>query len=71
MCWPLSLTLPPGRRWPKTILYPLAERIIPDAVREPVLAGYQAAEALTPADFTRYYEEIMARYEAETASVVF
>lgn len=48
------------------ILYPLAERLLPETVREPILAAYRAAEAHTPADFTRRYEGVVARYEAET-----
>lgn len=47
------------------ILYPLAERVLPEGVREAILDGYRAAEAHTPPDFTRRYEEIVARYEAE------
>jgi hemerythrin-like domain-containing protein len=48
------------------ILYPLAERLLPETVRERILAAYRAAEAHTPADFTSSYERIVARYEAET-----
>ncbi len=48
------------------ILYPLAERVIPAEKRPTIVAGYTAAEARTPADFAQRYEEIVARYEAET-----
>jgi hemerythrin-like domain-containing protein len=48
------------------ILYPLAERVIPEERRDAVIAGYTAAEARTPADFTRHYAEIVERYEAES-----
>jgi hemerythrin-like domain-containing protein len=47
------------------ILYPLAERVVPAGMRDEITAGYSAAEARTPADFERHYEEIVARYEAE------
>jgi hemerythrin-like domain-containing protein len=48
------------------ILYPLAERVIPEERRDAILAGYVAAEARTPADFSQRYAEIVARYEAES-----
>lgn len=47
------------------ILYPLAERVIPDMLRDDILAGYSAAEAKTPADFTARYEALVTRYENE------
>ncbi|HEY4743282.1 MAG TPA: hemerythrin domain-containing protein [Desulfuromonadaceae bacterium] len=47
------------------ILYPLAERVIPDTVRDGIVAGYSAAESQTPADFTARYEAVVARYENE------
>lgn len=51
-----------------TILYPLAERVIPEALREGIIAGYEAAEARTPADFERKYRELVERYEAEAVA---
>ena len=48
------------------ILYPLAERLIPDMARDAIIAGYKAAEAQTPAGFEARYQEIVASYEAET-----
>jgi len=48
------------------ILYPLAERVIPESARDAILNGYAAAEAKTPADFTRRYADLVAGYEAET-----
>ena len=48
------------------ILYPLAERVIPDNMREGIIAGYAAAEQKTPADFTARCEALVARYELET-----
>lgn len=47
------------------ILYPLAERVIPDALREKIIIGYTAAEAKTSSDFTQQYETVVARYEQE------
>ena len=47
------------------ILYPLAERVIPDTMRDDIIAGYAAAEARTAADFTRKYEAVITGYEQE------
>lgn len=47
------------------ILYPLAERVIPDTMRDGIIAGYAAAEARTAADFSAQYEAAVARYEQE------
>jgi len=47
------------------ILYPLAERVIPDTMREAIIDGYSAAEAKTSADFTARYETVVAGYEQE------
>lgn len=47
------------------ILYPLAERVIPEALRPGIVAGYEEAEARTPADFTDRYRLVVERYEAE------
>jgi hemerythrin-like domain-containing protein len=47
------------------ILYPLAERVIPDSMRDEIIKGYAAAEERTPADFTARYEAVVARYEQE------
>ncbi len=48
------------------ILYPLAERLLPEGMRDAIIAGYQAAEGKTPAGFTERYERAVERYEAET-----
>lgn len=48
------------------ILYPLAERVIPEGVRDGIAAAYRAAEARTPANFETRYLEVVERYEAET-----
>ena len=47
------------------ILYPLAERVVPETLREEIIAGYAAAEARTAADFTASYEAVVAGYEQE------
>jgi hemerythrin-like domain-containing protein len=47
------------------ILYPLAERVIPDTMRDAIIAGYAAAEAKTSADFTTRYEAVVTGYEQE------
>lgn len=48
-----------------TILYPLAERVIPENMRDAIIAGYAAAESKTPDDFTDRYEAVVAGYETE------
>jgi hemerythrin-like domain-containing protein len=48
-----------------TILYPLAERVIPEAMREELVKGYYRAEALIDADFTEHYRELVESYEQE------
>jgi hemerythrin-like domain-containing protein len=45
------------------ILYPLAERVLPEEVRGGILAGYRAAEAKTANDFSRYYRQLVEGYE--------
>jgi hemerythrin-like domain-containing protein len=47
------------------ILYPLAERLIPESMRDGIIAGYAAAEAETPADLAARYEAVVALYERE------
>lgn len=47
------------------ILYPLAERVIPDTMRDDIIAGYAAAEARTAADFSAQYEAAVVGYEQE------
>jgi hemerythrin-like domain-containing protein len=47
------------------ILYPLAERLIPDGMRDGIVAGYENAEKRTPAGFSDRYERLVARCEAE------
>jgi len=45
------------------ILYPLAERLIPDTMRGAIIEGYAAAEAKTPAGFAARYESVVTDYE--------
>jgi hemerythrin-like domain-containing protein len=47
------------------VLYPLAERVIPDTMRDDIIAGYSAAEARTATDFTAHYEAVVIGYEQE------
>lgn len=47
------------------ILYPLAERIVADTLREDIVNGYAAAEDRTPADFSSRYESLVQKYENE------
>ena len=47
------------------VLYPLAERVIPDTMRDDIIAGYAAAEARTTADFSAKYEAVVVGYEQE------
>lgn len=48
------------------VLYPLAERVIPDTIRREIVAGYAAAEAGTPADFSARYQALVEQHENET-----
>jgi len=45
------------------ILYPLAERVIPEGVREAIAAGYEQAEASVASGFGEQYERIVEGYE--------
>lgn len=47
------------------ILYPLAERIIPEEMRDAIIARYAAAEADKMVDFAAHYETVVERYEQE------
>jgi len=47
------------------ILYPLAERVIPETMRVGILQGYQAAEQLVSTDFGEHYQAIITQYEQE------
>ena len=47
------------------ILYPLAERVILEPMREEILKGYQTAEAATAANFIEHYQAIVTKYEQE------
>ncbi len=47
------------------ILYPLAERVIPEEARDGIAAAYEAAESRAPAGFAAHCEAVVARYEEE------
>ena len=47
------------------ILYPLAERVIPETMRSGILQGYQNAEAQVSAGFGERYQTVVAQYEQE------
>lgn len=49
------------------ILYPLAERILPQEVRERMLAAYAVAAAKTP-QLETYYRELVEEYERQAAA---
>ncbi len=46
------------------ILYPLAERVIPEGTRDAIASGYARAESGVDAEFSAKYERIVAGYEA-------
>lgn len=48
-----------------TILYPLAERLLPEEMRSGIIERYEIAEAQVPAGFEARYEEIIAAYEGK------
>lgn len=45
------------------ILYPLAERILPEGVRHGILVGYRNAEEKSAAGFEEHYRGVVERYE--------
>ena len=47
------------------ILYPLAERVIPDAMRDGITQGYAAAETAVAKDFGERYRAVALHYEQE------
>lgn len=47
------------------ILYPLAERVIPETMRAGILKGYQAAESKVSSEFSERYNLIVTQYEQE------
>ena len=48
-----------------TILYPLAERVLPEEVRSLMLKDYEAAETAAGSDFEKHYETLVKKYEHE------
>lgn len=49
------------------ILYPLAERTLPEEVRDGMLRAYDEAEAKTP-DLERHYQVMVEEYERQSAA---
>lgn len=47
------------------VLYPLAERVLPDEFREKILRAYRAAEADNVEQLSQHYRRIVERYEQE------
>ncbi len=47
------------------ILYPLAERVLPAAVRPAMLEAYRRAEAEVAGDFTGHYRRMVEKYEGQ------
>lgn len=47
------------------ILYPLAERVIPEKMREEIVLGYQRAEAQVDSEFGERYRKLVESYEKE------
>jgi hemerythrin-like domain-containing protein len=47
------------------ILYPLAERVIPETMRTGILQGYQTAEAQVPPGLESHYQAVVVQYEQE------
>lgn len=50
------------------ILYPLAERVLPEEWHADIRAGYAAAEAAAPADLQDRYRRLVEAYEAREAA---
>jgi hemerythrin-like domain-containing protein len=51
------------------ILYPLAERIIPEAARAEILDGYRQAQALAASGLGQDYLRLVERWEAKVAGL--
>jgi len=47
------------------ILYPLAERVLPEAMRSGILQGYLTAEAQVSPGFGKCFEAVVTQYEQE------
>ena len=48
------------------VLYPLAERVLPEEMRQGILQGYQTAELQAPESFGRHYQSVVELYEEES-----
>ncbi len=51
------------------ILYPLAERVLPEDLRPAMVASYDKAEAAAPTDFTERYRRLVEKYETQKSNV--
>ncbi len=49
-----------------TILYPLAERVLPEEPRSAMVAAYTKAESSAPTGLTAHYQTMVERYEAQS-----
>jgi hemerythrin-like domain-containing protein len=47
------------------ILYPLAERVIPETMRGAIVKGYERAKAAAAPDFSEFYRKRVESYEQE------
>lgn len=48
------------------VLYPLAERVLPEEMRQGILQSYRAAELQVPENFGRHYQSVVELYEEES-----
>jgi hemerythrin-like domain-containing protein len=51
------------------ILYPLAERVLPETVRPGIVKEYQRAEMQSNTDFSAYYRILVEAYEKEQQNI--
>jgi len=49
-----------------TILYPLAERVLPEEPRTAMVAAYAKAESSAPVGLAAHYQAMVERYEAQS-----
>jgi len=47
------------------ILYPLAERVIPETMREEIVGKYRRAEERTNSDLSEHFHKLVEKYEQE------
>jgi hemerythrin-like domain-containing protein len=51
------------------ILYPLAERVIPEAMREEIAGAYQQAESQADVNFSERYRKLVEAYEQDNVII--